>query len=282
MPSKPLKPCSHPGCPELTNNRHCQAHTKAERVRYDQRRGSSTERGYDGRWRKARETYLRRNPLCVICEKETRLTPATVVDHIIPHRGNQELFWDTTNNWQALCKRCHDIKTATEDGRWTGARATLYDSTLQRVCIPLTVIAGPPGSGKTTYAKEHMGSNDILIGLDVIMSEISGSSMHQAGKEYLDRAIAIRNDILRSLARPSRYSKAWLISSSPQISQRQFYRDKLGALETIVMEVDPVECKNRLRNDTARTRYLSEFISGVDKWWTEYQRSPLDTVITQG
>lgn len=28
-----------------------------------------------------------------------------LVDHIIPHRGDQKLFWDTTN-WQSACERC--------------------------------------------------------------------------------------------------------------------------------------------------------------------------------
>jgi len=40
---------------------------------------------------------------------------ATVVDHIKPHRGDKTLFWERSN-WQALCKQCHDIKTAKEDG----------------------------------------------------------------------------------------------------------------------------------------------------------------------
>ena len=40
--------------------------------------------------------------------------PASVVDHIKPHKGDYDLFWDEANH-QALCKRCHDIKTATED-----------------------------------------------------------------------------------------------------------------------------------------------------------------------
>ena len=40
----------------------------------------------------------------------------TVVDHIVPHRGDQQLFWNQSN-WQALCKPCHDHKTMTED-RW--------------------------------------------------------------------------------------------------------------------------------------------------------------------
>ncbi len=42
--------------------------------------------------------------------KENKLTPATVVDHIIPHRGDQKLFWDE-NNWQGLCEHHHNTKT---------------------------------------------------------------------------------------------------------------------------------------------------------------------------
>ena len=46
--------------------------------------------------------------------KEGRYRKATVVDHIIPHRGDDALFWDQSN-WQALCKKCHDKKTWTDD-----------------------------------------------------------------------------------------------------------------------------------------------------------------------
>lgn len=60
--------------------------------------------------------YLRQNPLCVHCEEEGLINPAEVVDHIKPHKGDTTLFWDSENNWQPLCKRHHDIKTATEDG----------------------------------------------------------------------------------------------------------------------------------------------------------------------
>lgn len=87
-------------------------------------RGSSTARGYGSRWQKARATYLCRNPLCVECFKQSKVVPATVVDHIRPHKGDQKLFWDR-DNWAALCKRHHDSKTAREDGgfgRPTGVR----------------------------------------------------------------------------------------------------------------------------------------------------------------
>lgn len=31
---------------------------------------------------------------------------AVIVDHIIPHKGDMELFWDESN-WQGLCVSCH-------------------------------------------------------------------------------------------------------------------------------------------------------------------------------
>jgi 5-methylcytosine-specific restriction protein A len=46
------------------------------------------------------------------------------VDHIVSHHGDEALFWDE-DNLQALCKSCHDKKTAREDGRW-GSKNKVY------------------------------------------------------------------------------------------------------------------------------------------------------------
>ena len=110
-------PCNHPGCSVLLpyGERYCQPHRKAIQQRSDAQRGSSTERGYSSAWQRARAYYLSAHPLCRMHEQQGRVEPATVVDHIKPHRGDKALFWDS-DNWQPLCKRCHDIKTAREDG----------------------------------------------------------------------------------------------------------------------------------------------------------------------
>ena len=73
-------------------------------------RPTANDRGYDYRWQKARAAFLRAHPLCRSCQSAGRIESATVVDHIKPHRGNDALFWDH-DNWQALCKACHDRKT---------------------------------------------------------------------------------------------------------------------------------------------------------------------------
>lgn len=80
---------------------------------------SSSERGYTWAWTKARNAYLQANPLCVYCAamKPPRVTAAKVVDHIIPHQGDQTLFWDSESNWQALCAPCHNGVKAEEEGR---------------------------------------------------------------------------------------------------------------------------------------------------------------------
>ena len=79
------------------------------------RRESSTKRGYNARWQKARLFFLMQHPLCKHCNDEGFIVSANVVDHIIPHKGDMQLFWDK-DNWQALCQKHHNKKTATEDG----------------------------------------------------------------------------------------------------------------------------------------------------------------------
>lgn len=118
MPTKPLSMCKTPLCGNKARpgmNGYCDEHSRKHNRAIDLRRGTSTQRGYSKRWSKARATYLASHPLCAECLKQDRPVPATVVDHIVPHKGNQSLFWDETN-WQPLCKPCHDRKTATEDG----------------------------------------------------------------------------------------------------------------------------------------------------------------------
>ena len=112
MPIKPKKPCKHPGCPRLTDGPYCEVHVKV----HAGDRASAFERGYSHRWQIVRKQFLAKHPICVECERAGTLTPATIVDHIRPHRGDKVLFWDE-KNWQPLCKKCHDRKTRLEDQR---------------------------------------------------------------------------------------------------------------------------------------------------------------------
>lgn len=88
----------------------CQIEQQRERkARHDATRPSASQRGYDRNWQRERATYLKANPTCRRCP-----SPATVVDHIQPHKGNMALFWNRAN-WQPLCAHCHNqVKQAQE------------------------------------------------------------------------------------------------------------------------------------------------------------------------
>ncbi len=58
------------------------------------------------RWRARRAEQLSREPLCKICKADGRVIPATVADHVVPHRGDERLFW--CGELQSLCKFHHD------------------------------------------------------------------------------------------------------------------------------------------------------------------------------
>jgi 5-methylcytosine-specific restriction protein A len=71
------------------------------------------QRGYTTQWSNASSLFLQANPLCRACEQRGIVTAAYCTDHIVPHKGNMELFWDQSN-WQPLCRQCHAVKSARE------------------------------------------------------------------------------------------------------------------------------------------------------------------------
>ena len=87
---------------------------------------------YGSKWDRARLVFLKAHPLCVMCQEQGRVTAATVVDHITPHKLKealrscdrdaiakaQKLFW-SQRNWQGLCKQHHDsTKQRIENPAW--------------------------------------------------------------------------------------------------------------------------------------------------------------------
>lgn len=81
--------------------------TRDRNARHDANRPSAAKRGYNHEWRKARLEYLASHPHCRECSKQGVTRLATVVDHVIPHRGDNRLFWHRAG-WQPLCAPCHN------------------------------------------------------------------------------------------------------------------------------------------------------------------------------
>lgn len=108
--------CHKHGCyaSALAGYHYCQTHIKMEQSwgqrRIQRKQSTQWHHLYNSnKWRVAKNEFLKRYPYCVVCG-----ALATVVDHVVPHRGNEDLFWDE-NNWQPLCTAHHGAKTMKEN-----------------------------------------------------------------------------------------------------------------------------------------------------------------------
>lgn len=98
---------------------------------HDERRGTAYSRGYDRWWARQRRAHLRQSPLCVCCDANGFIRPASLVDHIVPHRGDQQLFRDQTN-WQSLCAECHGRIKSVIERLWDAGRVSVSALRLDR------------------------------------------------------------------------------------------------------------------------------------------------------
>jgi 5-methylcytosine-specific restriction protein A len=225
----------------------CVKHPKKAFRKASNAQATTTQRGYGWSWQKLRIGVLKRDrELCQVCERQGIVALATEVDHIVPKELGGT---DDPENLQAICEQCHREKTQIEAAH--GSRpVAFFPEWLPAPSVPVTVVCGPPGSGKTTYVAERAKPSELVIDLDVIAAKAFGLPLYHASSEQLMSAVRARNLMLASLRGGHRYSAAWLIVSGERDEHRAFWRAKYGAL--VVMETPLDECARRVRLDGRR------------------------------
>ncbi len=105
MPMMPYRNCAQPGCGELVRGKgRCPQHAKQQRVEHNARR---TPADYGRKWRRVRDAFITRNPICSDCAEQGKTKVAQVVHHIIPlDQGGTNAF----SNLMSLCTTCHEKK----------------------------------------------------------------------------------------------------------------------------------------------------------------------------
>ena len=118
MPPRSYKPCSYPGCGNLTKDKsgRCSQHPK---VPWERHAGNAVVRKRGTTLIRLRRKLFARDPLCAMCKAAGRVTLATVRDHVVPL---QEGGADDESNVQGLCATCHDQKSLTERQRGLARR----------------------------------------------------------------------------------------------------------------------------------------------------------------
>jgi hypothetical protein len=192
------------------------------------------------RWRKASRVFRAENPFCAMCE-----APTQSVDHIQPHDGDYDRFWDESN-WQALCNRCHGLKSR---GSQAGEAVRV-------------VVCGPPRAGKTTYVEARRGEGHIVWDQDEVAAAIIGTLTLTPVE--LSMLKAVRDGLCRWLA-TSRKVSAWVVVSDKR--QAEDVAARIGAQVATVRATAEL-CIARIQADDRGRK--GERIEAVRRWFRLY------------
>lgn len=200
-----------------------------------------------------RRRVLKEEPICRRCGK----APSTIADHIIPRELGGT---DDRSNYQGLCKPCHDAKTATEDGRWTGRPASR-----------VIAVCGPPGAGKNRFIAQQFHAGDLIVDLDRIFIALSGLGQYDKPSAILPFAMSARDAVLERLAKPSTIGRAWIATGAPLPKDRDRL-ERVYRAQVLVFETPPEECLRHIESDPSRKDKVQLWAPIVGDWWSAYRR----------
>ena len=103
----------------------------------------------------------------------------------------------------------------------------------------LTVVTGPPCGGKSTYAREHARTGDIVIDFDAIAQALGSPVTHGHEKPVSEVAAAAWSTaILRALDEHARGARVWIVDSSPTAYRRRRYTEAAARMVTCTADRD--------------------------------------------
>ena len=164
--------------------------------------------------------------MCQLSKRYGKSIEANTVHHIFPREDYPEYQWCEWN-LISLSQSVHEslhYRFTTNELTQDGIDLLIRTARKNNIPIPgkyemhRTLIIGLPGTGKTTYAKEHMTDNTIVYDLDAIASAFRLKDPHE---EYHKAARTMANDFLYGFVeRVSEYSNdAIIIRTAPSISE---------------------------------------------------------------
>lgn len=129
------------------------------------------------------------------------------------------------------------------------------------------LVAGPPCSGKTTWARERADDGDLVLDSDALYAAFTGLPLHErleSGDDVWHFVWAAYEAAYRAWLNKPR-GRCFVLKSAATLAQRKPYRD-IGA-EIVILETPVDTCIERAE----RLERPPEWPGFIRRWWSDYE-----------
>lgn len=155
----------------------------------------------------------------------------------------------------------------------------LWPHTLTR---QVTLVCGPPCSGKSTFVAEHAGPRDRVVDIDTLARKAGSPRLHGHDGRYYKAA---GDEFWRLCEQIGQlpHVTAWVLRGAPEPAARHKLATTLDATRVVVLlPTFDTAYTRALARDTAEDGGALSTCKAVSSWFRRYRPSALDEVLNIG
>lgn len=241
-------------------------------------------------WQRARADYINKRKaidggMCELCQD----APGTEVHHKVFLRPENIDDPDITlnpENFMLVCYDCHQreheaarrvamLRAKQLDGQKGVLIGGSYylDDDGEPQPFKAYIVWGCPGSGKSTYVRQHMQPGDVVIDLDLIGRALSFAEKTDVPRNVERIAYDVRDYLYKQVQKRKLDAKhVWIVAGLPQRKQRLELARKLDA-ELIFIDSTFTECYQHALQDPERIDKALQ-LAIIERWFRDFEPDP--------
>lgn len=139
--------------------------------------------------------------------------------------------------------------------------------------MSVTLVCGPPGSGKSTYVADHSKPGDLVWDHDLVLAAVTLGPLHARPPAVTSVVLAMRAAF--SAAAAGWPGDVWFILSAPTAAERAEWQ--MAGARTVVLLTSPDLCSRSFRDRPAGV----DWDALVARWYERWTPGSADELVAR-